>query len=83
MSVLSERSVNAIVPAADLQRARSFYADLLGLTVESYGERGFFSHTPERGRASSSILARTAGPPSTLWQAGQLTTWRAPCSNEP
>jgi catechol 2,3-dioxygenase-like lactoylglutathione lyase family enzyme len=40
--MLSECPIHAALPATDLERARRFYADKLGLTPESEGPDGLF-----------------------------------------
>jgi catechol 2,3-dioxygenase-like lactoylglutathione lyase family enzyme len=40
--MLSEYPIHAALPATDLQRAKRFYADQLGLTPESEGPNGLF-----------------------------------------
>ncbi len=40
--MLSECPIHAALPATDLERARRFYADKLGLTPESKGPDGLF-----------------------------------------
>jgi len=40
--MLSECSIHAALPATDLERARRFYTDKLGLTPESEGPDGLF-----------------------------------------
>jgi catechol 2,3-dioxygenase-like lactoylglutathione lyase family enzyme len=40
--MLSECRIHSALPATDLQRARNFYADKLGLTPESEGPDGLF-----------------------------------------
>ena len=55
--MLSEYPIHTALPAMDLQRAKRFYADKLGLTpkakdqmassIAAVGERGFSSFPPE------------------------------------
>jgi catechol 2,3-dioxygenase-like lactoylglutathione lyase family enzyme len=40
--MLAESPIHAALPATDLERARRFYADKLGLTPESEGPDGLF-----------------------------------------
>lgn len=40
--MLSESPIHAALPATDLERAKRFYADKLGLTPESEGPDGLF-----------------------------------------
>jgi len=40
--MLSECTIHTALPATDLQRARRFYAEKLGLTPESEGQDGLF-----------------------------------------
>jgi catechol 2,3-dioxygenase-like lactoylglutathione lyase family enzyme len=40
--MLSECPIHAALPATDLERARRFYTDKLGLTPESEGPDGLF-----------------------------------------
>jgi predicted enzyme related to lactoylglutathione lyase len=40
--MLSEYPIHAALPATDLQRAKRYYADQLGLTPESEGPDGLF-----------------------------------------
>ena len=43
--MLSDATVTANIPAADLARARTFYADVLGLTPDSEGDGGLIYRT--------------------------------------
>ena len=48
--MLADRPIHAAFPAADLERARRFYAEKLGLTPESEGPGGLFYRCGENTR---------------------------------
>src|SRR5436853_616764 len=48
--MLANRPIHAALPAADLERARRFYAEKLGLTPESEATGGLFYHCGENTR---------------------------------
>jgi predicted enzyme related to lactoylglutathione lyase len=60
--MLGDHPVNAALPASDIQRAKQFYSDTLGLSVESEDPGGIFFHSgdtrflvfPSSGQASGS-----------------------------
>ncbi len=48
--MLADRPIHPALPAADLERARRFYAEKLGLTPESEGPGGLFYRCGENTR---------------------------------
>ena len=60
--MLMSASVSANIPAADLARARSFYADTLGLTpVAEFAEGGMLVYRTDDGSVFSVYLTEFAG----------------------
>ncbi|MER7072918.1 VOC family protein [Terrabacter sp. NPDC000476] len=60
--MLTGASVTANIPAADIARARSFYADVLGLTpVAEFGEGGMLVYRTGSGTAFSVYQTEYAG----------------------
>jgi predicted enzyme related to lactoylglutathione lyase len=60
--MLTGASVTANIPAADIARARSFYADVLGLTpVAEFGEGGMLVYRTDSGTAFSVYQTEYAG----------------------
>lgn len=60
--MLTGASVTANIPAADIARARSFYADVLGLTpAAEFGEGGMLVYRTDSGTAFSVYQTEYAG----------------------
>lgn len=60
--MLTSASVTANIPAADLARARSFYADTLGLTpVAEVGDEGMLVYRTDGGTSFSVYQTEYAG----------------------
>lgn len=60
--MLTGASVIANIPAADIARARSFYADVLGLTpAAEFGEGGMLVYRTDSGTAFSVYQTEYAG----------------------
>ena len=74
--MLSDSKVTANVPAADLDRARRFYADKLGLTPSRRARAGS-STPPPVGRRSSSTRPSSPARPATRSPSGTSPTSRA------
>ena len=73
--MLREHPIHAVIPATDLERARAFYADKLGLTPTREEPAGLVYVTlvvPGFG----STGRRTPAPPSTRSLGGRSRTWR-------
>ena len=70
--MLSECSIHAALPATDLERARRFYADKLGLTPESEGPDGLFYRC---GEATRFLVFPSAG---TASGTHTQMTWNTP-----
>jgi catechol 2,3-dioxygenase-like lactoylglutathione lyase family enzyme len=62
--------------AADLARARSFYADVLGLSpVTELGDAGMLIYRTDGGRISASTRPSTPAEPATPSRSSTSTTW--------
>lgn len=60
--MLTSSAVTANIPAADLARARSFYADTLGLTpVSEFGDAGMLIYRTDGGTVFSVYQTAYAG----------------------
>ena len=68
-AMLNDSKVTANVPASDLDRARRFYADMLGLTPADENPGGLV-YTTEAGRRSSSTRPSTPARPATPSRSG-------------
>ena len=73
--MLNDSKVTANVPASDLDRARRFYADTLGLTPADENPGGLV-YTTDGGTSSSSTRPSTPARPVTPSPSGTSATWR-------